>query len=68
MKLLQKFGKCSYQNNVTITSNKLFSSDMMSEINLKGNCQKNIITEQKYETFTTVLKTQLKRQCQNYTE
>ena len=34
---------------------------MMSEINLKGNSKKIIITEKKYETFTKVWKIQLQR-------
>ena len=56
MKRLQKFGRCSYKDNARIISSKLFSSEMMSEINLKGNYKEIIITEQKYETFTKVWK------------
>ena len=66
MKRLQKFGRCSYKDNARITLNKQFSSEMMSEVNLKGNYQEIIITEQNYETFQKVTKMQLQRQCQNY--
>ena len=58
---LQKFGRCSYKDNATIILNKLFLSEIMSKINLKGNYQKIIITEQNYETFTKVPKIQLQR-------
>ena len=61
MKRLQKFGRCCYQDNTRITSNKLFSFEMMSEIKLKGNYKEIIITEQKYETFTKVGKMELQR-------
>ena len=61
MKRLQKFGGCSYKDNARITLNKLFSSGIMSEINLKGNYKEIIITEQNYETFTKVPKIHLQR-------
>ena len=61
MKRLKKFGRCSHKDNARITFNKLFSSDMMSQINLQGNSKEIIITEQKYETFTKVQKMQLQR-------
>ena len=61
MKPLQRFQKSSYKDNVRITLNKLFSFEMMSEINLKGKYTEIIITEQKYETFTKVRKMQLQR-------
>ena len=68
MKRLKKFGRCTHKDNAGITLNKLFSSDMMSQINLKGHSKEIIITEQKYETFTKVQKMQLQRSCQNYFE
>ena len=54
MKRLQKFERCSYKDNAKITSNKLFSSEMMSEINLKRNHKEIMITEEKYERFKKV--------------
>ena len=42
---LQKFGRCSYKGNIRITSNKLFSSEMMSEINMECNYKEIIIIE-----------------------
>ena len=61
MKRLQKLGRCSYKDNARITLNKLISSEMMSEINLKGNYKEIIFTQEKYETFTKVGKMQLRR-------
>ena len=61
MKRLQKFGRCSYKENARITLNKLFTSETMSQINLKTNYKGIISTEQKYETFTKVGKMQLQR-------
>ena len=61
MKRLKKFERCCYKNNARITSNKLFSSKMMSEINLKRKYKEIIINEQKYDTFTKVWKMQLQR-------
>ena len=61
MKRFQKFGKSSYKNNARILSNKLFSSEMMSELNLNRNQKEIIITEQKYETFAKVRKMKLQR-------
>ena len=49
MKRLQKSERCSYKDNPRIILNKLFSSETMSEINLKGYYREIIITEQKYE-------------------
>ena len=68
MKRLQKFRKCSYKGNARITLNKLFSCEIMSEINFKGNYKEIMITEQKYETFTKVWKMQLQRSFENYFE
>ena len=45
MKHLQKFGRCDYKDNSRIILNKLFSCKMMSEINLKGNDKKIVITD-----------------------
>ena len=45
MKRLQKFGRRSYKDNARITLNKLFSYEMMPEINLSGNYKGIIITE-----------------------
>ena len=59
MKRLQKFGRCSYKDNARITLNKSFTSETMSQINLKTNYKGIISTEQKYETFTKVGKMQL---------
>ena len=56
MKRLQKLGRWSYKDNARLTLNKLFSFEMMSEINLKGNYKEIIITEQKCETFAIVWK------------
>ena len=61
MKRLQKFGRCSYKVNARITLNKLFTSETMSQINLKTNYKEIIITEQKCETFRKVQKIQLQR-------
>ena len=61
MKTLQKFGRSSYKDNARITLNKLFSSEMMSEIKLKGKYKEIIITKKMYETFTKVRKMQLQR-------
>ena len=61
MKRLQKFERCSYKDNARITLKKLFSSEIMSQINFKGHYEEIIITEQKYETFTKVRKMQLQR-------
>ena len=61
MKCLQKLERCSYKENARITLNKLFSSEMKSEINLNDNYKEIIMTEQKYETFTNVRKMQLQR-------
>ena len=68
MKRLQKFGTCNYKDNARILLNKLFSSEIMSEINFKGQYKEIIITKQRYEMFTKVRKMQLQRKCQNYTE
>ena len=68
MKRLQIFRKCSYKDNARTTLNQIFSSEMMSEINLKGNYNEIFITERKYETFTKVRKIQLQRSNQNYIE
>ena len=54
LKRLQKLGRCSYKDNARFTLNRLFSFEMMSGINLKGNYQKINITEQKNETFTKI--------------
>ena len=59
MNRLQKLGRYSYKDNARIILNKLFSFEMMSQINQKGHFQEIIITEQKYETFTKVRKMQL---------
>ena len=56
MKPLQKFERSSYKDNARITTNKLFSSEMISDINVKGNYNEIIITEQKNKTFRKVLK------------
>ena len=61
MKRLQKFGRCSYKDNGRIILNKLFSSEMMLQVNLKGTSQEIIITEQKYETFTKIRKRKLEK-------
>ena len=45
MKRLQKFGGCDYKDNTRITLDKLFSGEMMSEINKKGNDKKIGITD-----------------------
>ena len=59
MKRLQKLGRYSYKDNARIILNKLFSFEMMSQINLKCNYKEIMITEQKIETFTKVRKIQL---------
>ena len=56
MEPLQKFERSSYKDNARITTNKLFSSEMISDINVKGNYNEIIITEQKNKTFRKVLK------------
>ena len=40
MKRLQKFGRCSYKDNARIKLNKLFSSEITSELNLKATLRK----------------------------
>ena len=61
MKRSRKLGRCSYKDNAKLTLIELFSSEMISEINLKSKYKEIIITEQKYETFTKVRKIQLQR-------
>ena len=66
MKRLQKFERWSYKDNAKITLNKLFSFEMMLEVNLKANYKEIIITVGKYKTFTKDGKIQLQRECQRY--
>ena len=40
MKPLHKFERCSYKDNARIKLNKLFSSEIMSELNLKATTRK----------------------------
>ena len=47
MKRLQKFGGYDDKDNSRILLNKLFSCEMMPEINLKGNDKKIDITDTK---------------------
>ena len=61
MKRLQMLGRCSYKDNARLTLNKLFSFEMMSEINLKGNYKEIMFIQQKYETFAKVGKMELQR-------
>ena len=61
MKRLQMLGRCSYKDNARLTLNKLFSFEMMSEINLKGNYKEIMFIQQKYETLTKVGKMELQR-------
>ena len=45
MKRLREFGGCDYKDHTRIVLNKLFSCEMMSEVNLKGNDKKIGITD-----------------------
>ena len=45
MKRLQKFGGCNYKDKTRTALNKLFSCEMMSEINLKGDDEKISIND-----------------------
>ena len=45
MKRLQKFWGCDYKDNARVILNKLFSCEMMLEVNLKGNDKKIGITD-----------------------
>ena len=45
VKCLQKFGGCDYKDNTRMILNKLFTCEMISELNLKDNDKKVGITD-----------------------